>query len=221
MPMPTRMRQLFAKGFVVFTLLVGFVTAHALDLKNAVIVTPPNLFGSEKKAVQMLIEEVAKRTELHLPTMTVWPASNAPVIAVGNRSLLKEFAGPYSKELLAVRKVIGPEGYRLCVKRGAASSGVFVIGDDARSLFRFPLLRRAAASFNHAQRTRPSRPGCNRTPSWAGSLSLGRSAQFSSVGGRVGTGVNRFAPDLAPLRCALPGRRFGLAWDTVVGRLLA
>jgi len=30
---------------------------------------------------------------------------------------------------------------------------------------------------NHAlQRTRPSRPGCKRTPSWAGSLSLGRSA---------------------------------------------
>jgi len=30
---------------------------------------------------------------------------------------------------------------------------------------------------NHAlQRTRPSRPGCNRTPSWAGSLSLGRYA---------------------------------------------
>jgi hypothetical protein len=28
---------------------------------------------------------------------------------------------------------------------------------------------------NHAlQRTRPSPPGCNRTPSWAGSLSLGR-----------------------------------------------
>jgi hypothetical protein len=28
---------------------------------------------------------------------------------------------------------------------------------------------------NHAlQRTRLSRPGCNRTPSWAGSLSLGR-----------------------------------------------
>src|SRR2546426_6841192 len=37
-------------------------------------------------------------------------------------------------------------------------------------------LRREAASFNHAlQRTRPSRPGCNRAPSWAGSLSLGRS----------------------------------------------
>ncbi len=34
---------------------------------------------------------------------------------------------------------------------------------------------REAAPSNHAlQRTRPSRPGCNRTPSWAGSLSLVR-----------------------------------------------
>jgi transposase len=38
------------------------------------------------------------------------------------------------------------------------------------------------------------------------------------VGGRVEAGVNRFAPDLAPLRCALPGRRFGLAWDTGGGQ---
>jgi hypothetical protein len=41
-----------------------------------------------------------------------------------------------------------------------------------RSLLRF----RSGWSANHAlQRlTRPSRPGCNRTPSWAGSLGLGR-----------------------------------------------
>ncbi len=39
------------------------------------------------------------------------------------------------------------------------------------------------------------------------------------VGARVGVGVNRFAPDNAALRCALPGRRFGLARDTVFGRL--
>jgi len=36
--------------------------------------------------------------------------------------------------LLAVRKAAGPEGYRLCVKRGAASPAVFVIGDDARGV---------------------------------------------------------------------------------------
>ena len=35
--------------------------------------------------------------------------------------------------------------------------------------------RSSGATPNHAlQRTRPSRPGCNPTPSWAGSLSLGR-----------------------------------------------
>ena len=99
------MRPLFAKGLMVFTLLAGFAPAHALDLKNAVIVTPPSLSGPEKKAVTMLVEEVEKRTQVRWPTMTAWPSSNAPVIAVGNRSLLKDFAGPYSKELLAVRKV--------------------------------------------------------------------------------------------------------------------
>ena len=36
-------------------------------------------------------------------------------------------------------------------------------------------------------------------------------AQFLNVGARVGVGVNRFAPDNAPLRCALPGEGFGLA----------
>ncbi len=39
----------------------------------------------------------------------------------------------------------------------------------------FRVLSRAPVPPNHAlQRTRPSRRGCNRTPSWAGSLSLGR-----------------------------------------------
>ena len=37
---------------------------------------------------------------------------------------------------------------------------------------------------NHAlQRTRPSRSGCNRAPSWAGSLSLG---SFNAKAGRFG-----------------------------------
>jgi hypothetical protein len=37
--------------------------------------------------------------------------------------------------------------------------------------------------------------------------------------GLIGDGFNRFAPDIAPLRCALPGGCFGLALDAVVGRL--
>ncbi|MBP9899965.1 MAG: hypothetical protein KBH45_00790 [Verrucomicrobia bacterium] len=130
----TRIRPLIVRGIVLFTLLAGLALAHALDLKNAVIVTPPDLSGPERKAVTMLVDEIEKRTQVRLPAMIVWPSSNAPVIAIGNRSMLREFAGPYSKEFLAVRKAIGPEGYRLCVRRGAASSGVFVVGDDARGV---------------------------------------------------------------------------------------
>jgi hypothetical protein len=35
----------------------------------------------------------------------------------------------------------------------------------------------------------------------------------------VGDGFNRFAPDIAPLCCALPDEDFGLALDAVIGRL--
>jgi len=119
---------------LLFVLSGRLAQLNALDLQNAVVVSPPSLSGPEKRAVTMLIEEVEKRTHMLLPTMTAWPASNAPVIAVGNLSTLQQFAGPYSKELLAVRKASGPENYRLCVKRGAASPAVFVIGDDARGV---------------------------------------------------------------------------------------
>ena len=110
------------------------IYATPLELQHAVVVAPAELSRREQKAVQLLIEEVEKRTDVRLPLMTAWPSSNAPVIAIGNRATLPQFAGPYSKELLAVRQASGPEGYRLCVKRGAASSGVFVIGDDARGV---------------------------------------------------------------------------------------
>jgi hypothetical protein len=37
-------------------------SAEALDLSRAVVVSPPNLSAPEKKAVEMLVEEVEKRT---------------------------------------------------------------------------------------------------------------------------------------------------------------
>lgn len=127
-------RTLLRVGLVIFTAIFADTNVIALDLKNAVIVAPAGLSGRELKAVTMLVEEIGKRTQLRLPTMTTWPSSNAPVIAVGNLSHLRQLAGPYSKELLAVTKTNGPEGFRLCVKRGAASPGVLVIGDDERGV---------------------------------------------------------------------------------------
>ena len=108
--------------------------ARALELHHGVIVTAPDASPRQHQAARMLIEEAEKRTGIRWPQTNAWPAAGTPVIAVGNLAALRQFAGPYSKELLAVRKPAGPEGYRLCVKRGAASPGVFVIGDDERGV---------------------------------------------------------------------------------------
>lgn len=124
----------------VFPLLITALLAASaaanerLDLSAAVIVTASDPSGPEHKAVQMLVEEVEKRTRLRLPVLRSWPASNAAVIAVLQRSALTQISGDHAATLLAERKVIGPEGYRLWVKRGAANPAVFVCGEDARGV---------------------------------------------------------------------------------------
>ena len=55
----------------------------ALDLKNAVIVTPLNPSLQEKTAVSVLVEEVFKRTEITLPVQSNMPASGTAAIVLG------------------------------------------------------------------------------------------------------------------------------------------
>ena len=76
---------------VVFGLAV--LPCAALDLSKAVVVFSPNLSATEKKAVTMLVEEVEKRTQIHLESSTAWPSSATPVIAIGPASALDSFGG--------------------------------------------------------------------------------------------------------------------------------
>src|SRR6266568_1955546 len=115
-------------------LLVEPAPANGLDLKDAVIVSPAGLSGPERKAVLMLAEEVEKRTHIRWPQSAAWPASNAPVIAVGPKSALEQFAARYARQLRAVDAVGGAEGYRVCIRRGQGSPAVFIIGNDARGV---------------------------------------------------------------------------------------
>jgi len=115
-------------------LLVEPASANGLDLKDAVIVSPAGLSGPERKAVLMLAEEVEKRTHIRWPQSAAWPASNAPVIAVGPKSALEQFAARYARQLRAVDAVGGAEGYRVCIRRGQGSPAVFIIGNDARGV---------------------------------------------------------------------------------------
>ncbi len=130
-----RRRGFFVPGLLgLLCLLTGTTQAKALDLREAVVVSPVDLSGPAKKAVAMLVEEVEKRTHLRWNISTAWPVSNTSVIAVGPKSALARFAGPFARDLQAKQDASGAEGYRLCVRRGQSSPAVFVIGNDARGV---------------------------------------------------------------------------------------
>ncbi|HWW02596.1 MAG TPA: hypothetical protein VNZ64_23055 [Candidatus Acidoferrum sp.] len=108
--------------------------ATALDLKDAVIVTPTSLSGQEKKAITMLIEEAEKRTRVRWPETTAWPASNVPVIAVGTKPVLEHLARPGAAPPPPAGSSLAPEGYQLCVRRDGPGSIVYIVGHDARGV---------------------------------------------------------------------------------------
>jgi hypothetical protein len=117
-----------------FLLVIISTRAAALDLKDAVVVAPAELSGPEKKALTMLVEEVEKRVRVVWPGMTVWPASNAPVIAVGTRFALEHMARPGVRELPAVGSMRAPEGYQVSVRHDGPNPVVYIIGNDARGV---------------------------------------------------------------------------------------
>jgi hypothetical protein len=119
---------------ILFFILGAVMPSPALDLHNAVVESSPDLSGPEKKALQMLVEEVEKRTGIHWQAATNWPAANVPAIAAGLNSRISTFAGEYSKELQSLPEASGAEGFRLCILKGAKTPAVFVIGNDSRGL---------------------------------------------------------------------------------------
>ncbi|MBA3438383.1 MAG: hypothetical protein H0T92_00750, partial [Pyrinomonadaceae bacterium] len=110
-----------------------------VDLTRAVVAVPANLTKPENKAVQMLIEEVEKRTQIRLPLKTSYVADDmtTPIITVGPAAALKSFVGNNVFERLANGRAgaQGAEGYRIQVtEQGATSPRVFVVGNDARGV---------------------------------------------------------------------------------------
>jgi hypothetical protein len=103
-----------------------------LDLSRAVIVTLPKLSGPEKKAVTMLAEEVQKRTQLRWQHSESWPAQAVPVIAVGQRAVLRSLHRlPDSGRDGADNRA---EGFHIWVEGDKDAPIVWVAGDDARGV---------------------------------------------------------------------------------------
>ena len=118
--------------FAFMIVLPATAPATTLDLREALIIYSPTIEATQRKAISMLQEEAQKRTQIHWAQSTNWP-SKGVVIAVGDVSRISQFAGPYSHEIPS-DPAIGPEGYRIFVRKGTGASAVFVIGNDSRGV---------------------------------------------------------------------------------------
>ena len=105
-----------------------------IDLSQAVVVLPPELSGPEKKAVEMLVGEVEKRTRIRWRCGTAWPTADIPVIGVGQVSALDAFAEKHIDELSGDDDAGLAEGYRIRIKNHREAAVVYVIGNDARGV---------------------------------------------------------------------------------------
>jgi hypothetical protein len=112
-------------------LLASSAAAGPIDLTRAVVVTPAHLSKAEEKAVELLIDEVAGRTQVRWQRRTTWPAEETPVIAVGQRGAIGEIAGRYEKQL-ADPEATRPEGYRILTDEQRPA--VLIAGADARGV---------------------------------------------------------------------------------------
>jgi dihydrofolate reductase len=78
-----------------------------------------------------------------------------PIMAGHGPTLFQDVGGSRNLKLIASKKF---NSVSYCSSMGRRKTGI----------------HKAATPYHALQRTRPSRPGCKRTSSWAGSLSLGR-----------------------------------------------
>jgi hypothetical protein len=104
------------KRYILGLTLLTPVFGAVIDLRDAVVVVRPGaLPKAEKTAAIVLVEEIEKRTGVHLQTSSNWP-ENGPVIAITSVG----------------SSVTKREGYHLFVDQSKAQVAVRIMGADAR-----------------------------------------------------------------------------------------
>jgi hypothetical protein len=107
---------------------------EVVDLRQAVLVAPADLSGPEKKAVEMLLDEVDKRVQVRWERREALPTDATPAVVVGPLAALKklpglDLTGPADSPEKPPR-----EGYRITVRPGKSAPVVCVAGNDARGV---------------------------------------------------------------------------------------
>ena len=130
--------------FIFYTVLILSVSpwlcllkADDCNFNRATIITATSLVSPEKKAVEMLMDEVGKRSHLVWLKSNIWPEhldKAAAYIAIGQVSKIQDFAGQYASELTKECKDQGAEGFHIFIKRQGETPIAFIIGNDARGV---------------------------------------------------------------------------------------
>jgi hypothetical protein len=105
-----------------------------LDLSKAVVVVPPRLTKREQKAIQVLIEEVEKRTTIRWPVVEQWKPGAPAAVIVGTRDKLRDLRYKLSDQMRLPEGREGPEGFRLQATSNEVGSVVAVSGTDERGM---------------------------------------------------------------------------------------
>ena len=101
-----------------------------LDLSTATVVVPRGITGPERKAVTMLVEEVARRSYMDWSIAEGGSAqSSAPTVYVGQRSALTA-AFPALAASLPAGTELKPEGFQIVTR----ADSVIIAGNDARGV---------------------------------------------------------------------------------------
>ena len=91
------------------------------------------LSQTEQAALQMLVEEVEKRTTIELTTTVKWPDSSIPVIAVGIASSFHN-KGPFNQVTVESSNKAA-EGFNIkVINEGRKAPTIFIIGNDTRGM---------------------------------------------------------------------------------------
>ena len=111
-------------------------TAAEIDLSRAVVVVPDGLANAELKAVQLLVDEVRRRSHIGWHSMIRWPADKVPVIAVSPARLIDSLPAQYRQLVRSQLPGREKEGFRIETVGGDGDSApiVSLIGNDARGV---------------------------------------------------------------------------------------
>jgi hypothetical protein len=113
----------------------GWAAPALLDLRDAVVVTSGQLTKPETAAIDLLLDEVEKRSIIRWAVAHQWPADAVPVIAIGTAATAGEWAGAEAPALGLTGASLPAEGYRIrVVTEGRQAPAVLVAGNDSRGV---------------------------------------------------------------------------------------